>query len=389
MAALLKRRGSASFDDVIVGPGFNRGTYRTAMGRPAPAAAPAATTPAATTPAATTPPAASPPARGNPNLNAKNLPYSEAGSGNAWVGITADNVFASIDKIRGKQTEKAGGSKEAWGNLSRWSVTNTGPRADREQLRMFDEYIKTGKRDPGLTTDTALRATDWTFRDAAQGQQNKKNFLDSTFGKVLTIAAQIGATIVTGNPAAAMAIGAASGGLKAQGGGWMGAAFGVAQGYGVAGATSWVANGGLTALTAPANGAGVAATGSSSVGAKVANVANNVVSGVRTGLTNTAAGVGLKEGATLLSAAGSAKDLLTGAAVTGAAVLGGGALTPPPPPKPEAVTPGPAELTPEEKFAQALLKRRRAVATNLSWGSRSSASLGRPTLLGAPMRLGA
>ena len=114
-----------------------------------------------------------------------------------------------------------------------------------------------------------------------------------------------------------------------------------------------------------------------------------MVSGVRTGLTNTAAGVGLKEGATLLSAAGSAKDLLTGAAVTGAAVLGGGALTPPPPPKPEAVTPGPAELTPEEKFAQALLKRRRAVATNLSWGSRSSASLGRPTLLGAPMRLGA
>jgi hypothetical protein len=380
--ALLRRRGAATFDDVIVGPGFRGGVNRTAMSR-----APSATS-SSGRPVSITPSAATTPTTPNANLNAKNLPYKEAGAGNAWVGINEGNVFANIDKIRAHQTEKEGGSKQAWENLSRWSTTNTGPNADKGQLALFQRFVDTGVRDPGLKTSTALAATDWTFRDIGRGQQNKKNFLDSTFGKLLTVAAQVGATIVTGNPAAAMAIGAASGGLKARGGGWVGAAFGAAQGYGVAGATSWVANGGLTALTAPANGAGVAATGSSSVGAKVANVASNVVNNARTGLTTAGAGFGIKEGASLLSAAGSVKELLTGAAVTGAGVLAANALDAP---KPDTIKPppGPAELTPEEKFQQQMLKRRRAVATNLSWGSSSTGGLGRPTLLGAPSRLGA
>lgn len=381
--ALLKRKGASSFDDIIVGPGFSGGTYRNSKTAMTSAPAGATATSSSGRPVSITPSAKTTP---NPNLDAKNLPYKEAGSGNAWVGITADNVFANIDKLRSHQTEKAGGSKEAWGNLTRWSTTNTGPHADKAQLAAFDKYITTGVRDPSLKTETALAATDWTFRDQARGQQNKKNFLDSTLGKILTVGAEIAVTVATGNPYAAMAIGAASGGLKQKGGGWMGAAFGAASGYGVGAATNWVANGGITALTQPANGAGITATGG---GTGAANVAANVGNVVKSSVASTVGSFGLKEAATAVSAASGVKQLLTGAAVTGAAAAVGGALAAPA--KPNAITaaPQPAELTPEEKFQQQMLKRRRAVATNLSWGSNSSASLGRPTLLGQPVRLGA
>lgn len=316
-------------------------------------------------------------------VNAKTLPFDQPGAGNAGYGVDVTNVYTVIDKLRAHKGEKAGGSKQLWDNLSRWTSTPQVAHLNTDQQRLFDQFIQTGKRDPALKDRTVLLAVDWALRDVARGQQHKQGFLDSFLGKLVTVALEVGATVVTGNPAAGAAVGAAIGGVK---GGLKGAIFGGIEGYGVGSATNWVANGGLTALTQPVGG-GINASGATVVD-KAVNVAGNLVVKGQTALSG-----GLTVGGALsaVNAGASIKGWMQGGA-TAAAIAS--ILNQPTVPKPnlgDKVSPPPVTVTPEERQAEMVRRRRAAVQTDLTWGNALTAplELSKPTLLGAPLRLAA
>lgn len=80
--------------------------------------------------------------------------------------------------------------------------------------------------DPGWVTN----AIDWYFRDNQRKSQKENGFLDSTLGKVLSTAAQVGLGFVPGvGPALSAGFGAITGGLQ---GGLGGALLGGLSGYG-------------------------------------------------------------------------------------------------------------------------------------------------------------
>lgn len=342
-----------------------------------------ATTPGATPAPVTTPvasPAAAPGQRSG--ATAKNVEFDKPGAGNAMVGINADNVYSELDRLRADRENKAGGSKQSWENLTRFTSTPNASHLAPDQASAFNDYIGTGKRSANLKTETVLAATDWTFRDVGRSQQHKpKGFLDSVIGQILVTAAEVAAGALTGGAAIPALIGAGVGYAR---GGVKGAIFGGISGAAAGSAGSSIGTAvGSGSLTAPASGAGITATGGGGA-ASAANVGANVVSGIRTA----ASGFSLSTAASAVSAAVGVRELLAGAA--GAGVVAATATTPGGLDKSSVVTPPPAVASAGETEAEAQRRRRAVVRTDLTWGRTLNAPLlSKPTLLGGPTRLAA
>ena len=153
--------------------------------------------------------------------NAKNLPYAGAyGVGLANYGWNESNILDKIKYSRDKfnKGDKSGGYKEIYEKMGDW--------ADKYDPKL-KTFLDTGNIPEGLKMDTVLQAADYGLRGLGQKQQNKKGFFDSTFGKILTTAATIGASAI--NPYFGAAVGAGLGGAQ---GGLKGAVMGGLSGYG-------------------------------------------------------------------------------------------------------------------------------------------------------------
>lgn len=160
-------------------------------------------------------------------LNAKNLPFTEPGAGLELGGVTARNLYAKYDKLRGVRDEKAGGSRQLWENLSRYTTTKNAANLNPDQSRLFNDYIKTGVKPAGLKDETAATAMDWGLREAGRFQQHKPiSLLEKIAGPILTIAAS---AIPVIGPYAGAAVGGYMG--SRNGGGLLGAGLGALGGY--------------------------------------------------------------------------------------------------------------------------------------------------------------
>lgn len=163
-------------------------------------------------------------AKKDEGLNAKNVDFTAPGMGLALGGVTDRNLYAKYDKLRSVRDEKAGGSKQLWGNLSRWTTTPQGKNLDPKQAQLFNQYIATGKKPAGLKDQTAAAAMDWGLREAGRFQQHKPvSLLSKIAGPLLTI----GAGFI--NPALAAGVGGYFG--QKNGGGVLGGLLGAAGGY--------------------------------------------------------------------------------------------------------------------------------------------------------------
>lgn len=166
-------------------------------------------------------------AKKDEGLNAKNVPFDQPGYGLALGGVTAGNLYAKYDKLRAHKTEKEGGSKQLWDNLSRFTTTKNAANLNPEQAKLFNQYIKTGKRPDGLTDQTTMAAMDWGLREAGRFQQHKPiSLLEKIGGPLLTIAAS---AIPVIGPYAGAAVGGYMG--SRHGGGLLGAGLGALGGY--------------------------------------------------------------------------------------------------------------------------------------------------------------
>ena len=153
--------------------------------------------------------------------NAKNLPYAGSyGVGLANYGWNESNILDKIKYSRDKfnKGDKSGGYKEIYEKMGDW--------ADKYNPKL-KTFLDTGNIPEGLKMDTVLQAADYGLRGLGQKQQNKKGFFDSTFGKILSTAATIGASAI--NPYLGAAVGAGLGGAQ---GGLKGAVMGGLSGYG-------------------------------------------------------------------------------------------------------------------------------------------------------------
>lgn len=129
-------------------------------------------------------------AKDDGTLNAKNVPFDQPGYGLALGGVTAGNLYAKYDKLRAARDEKAGGSKQLWENLSRFTTTKNAANLNPDQAKLFNQYIQTGKKPSGLKDETTMAAMDWGLREAGRFQQHKPiSLLEKVLGPVLTIAA--------------------------------------------------------------------------------------------------------------------------------------------------------------------------------------------------------
>ena len=181
-------------------------------------------------------------AKKDEGLNSKNVDFTAPGMGLALGGVTDRNLYAKYDKLRGVKDEKAGGSKQLWDNLSRWTSTPQGKNLDPKQAQLFNQYISTGKKPAGLSDATAMAAMDWGLREAGRFQQHKPiSLLEKIAGPVLTIAAS---AIPVIGPYAGAAVGAYMG--QRNGGGALGGLLGAAGGY--MGGTSIANAGGLSGI---------------------------------------------------------------------------------------------------------------------------------------------
>jgi len=153
--------------------------------------------------------------------NAKTLPYSGTyGVGLANYGWNESNILDKIKYSRDKfsKGDKSGGYKEIYEKMGDW--------ADKYNPKL-KTFLDTGNIPQGLKMDTVLQAADYGLRGLGQKQQNKKGFFDTTFGKILSTAATIGASAI--NPYLGAAVGAGLGGAQ---GGLKGAVMGGLSGYG-------------------------------------------------------------------------------------------------------------------------------------------------------------
>lgn len=177
-----------------------------------------------------------------------------------------------------------------------------------------DSYWKNNKKTGNLAQDM-MTAVDWRTRDVARKIQKENGFLDSTFGKLLTGAAQIGLGFVPGvGPALSAGFGAITGGLQ---GGLGGALLGGLSGYG-AGQLGAGLKGAFT-------GAGGLSTLTKAPGTFFSNVGRNGL----TSLQNVVPGYGGSVGSALGSAATSAGGFLSSTASggSGAAASPGGGMS--------------------------------------------------------------
>lgn len=118
---------------------------------------------------------------------AKFLDFKAAGAGLENAGITSRNMYPRFEKLRGLKDQKEGGNAQLWKNLDRWENTPQGANVDSEQKRLFDQYHRTGQRDPRLKDDTVAAALDWGVREGTRSQVHKERFMDSTLGRLLGI----------------------------------------------------------------------------------------------------------------------------------------------------------------------------------------------------------
>lgn len=154
-----------------------------------------------------------------PGMNAMNTDFTKPGEGLKQAGVTLQNLNAKWGKLYKDRANKAGGSKQLWGNLARWTTT---PNAQQfvkrypQQAALFNKSIQTGVIQEGLTPQTLMAALDWGVRENDRSQQHKSNFLDSVWGQLLGKLVQVGIGFIPGiGTAAAMAMGAGIGAAQA------------------------------------------------------------------------------------------------------------------------------------------------------------------------------
>jgi hypothetical protein len=155
---------------------------------------------------------------GKPGMNALNTDFTRPGAGLEQAGVTLQNIHDKWAALYEDRGNKGGGSKQLWGNLTRWTTANGAKFAARypEQAALFNKSVETGQLQAGLKPETLMAAMDWGIRENDRSQQHKSNFLDSTWGKLLGKALQIGVAFIPGvGQIAAMGIGAALGAAQA------------------------------------------------------------------------------------------------------------------------------------------------------------------------------
>jgi len=118
---------------------------------------------------------------------ARSLDFKAPGAGLQNAGITERNMYPRFEKLRAHSGEKGGGNAQLWKNLDRWETTPNAANVDPVQKQLFDEYHRTGKRDPALRDETVSTALDWGVREGTRSQVHKKTFMSSTLGKLLGI----------------------------------------------------------------------------------------------------------------------------------------------------------------------------------------------------------
>lgn len=165
--------------------------------------------------------------------NAKTLPFDRPGAGAFNYGVNQGNVGKKLEKIWLDRATVDGGSKAIFDKISSWAspaqVSARGGNPNDTQWKLWQNYIRTGKVDPGLRTNLAVRGLDLGLRETARAQQNKMGFFDSPFGKILGGALTVGAGFLPGGQFLAPIVGAGWGGATD---GWKGALLGGLSGYG-------------------------------------------------------------------------------------------------------------------------------------------------------------
>lgn len=203
--------------------------------------------------------------------NAKNMPFDQPGVGAENAGVNLDNLETRFGKLYQNRDNKAGGSRQAWEELTEWAS----PEKIREregdpndlQWRLVNDALRTGKLDPRLNKNTLLRGVDFAIRENSRSQQHKKSFLDTWLGKALTLGGQAALSFVPGvGPLLSAGLGGITGAMN--GGGPLGALTGALGGYGVGSGTQWL-NRGLSS----GFGYGAGMTGSAVTGGSGANSA--------------------------------------------------------------------------------------------------------------------
>lgn len=258
------------------------------------------------------------------------------------------------------------------------------------QTRVAGELAKKGW---SASDDTALANTvDWYYRDASRRQAKTNGFFDSTIGKIVGIAAQVGAAFIPGvGPAASAAVGATIGGVTD---GFKGALLGGIGGYGIGKGVQFIQGGGLTSLfskAAPIVDGSAAATStvngvtvSSTQG--LSGTTPSLFSRAATAVKGATSNVSLDTAATAVNAGLGVRDLLKGAAVAGGTALAASQLLPASSGAPAPIPEPPAAVKTEQELQREReLRRRRITETNLTWGNTLTApSVSRPSLWATP-----
>ncbi len=238
-------------------------------------------------------------------LNALNTPFDVPGAGLVQAGVTDKNLHAKFDKLRDHRAEKEGGSAQLWKDLSRWTTTKNAAGLGPSQARLFNKYLATGEKPAGLSDATVKAALDWGIREQDRFQNHKENFFDTGLGQLLHSVGTIAAGFIpVVGPFVAAGLGAMNSAIRTRQSG-TDMIFATVKG-GLAGMAGSNISKGLSAggsLFAPANGAGITATGGGGF-AGVTNFGINL-------LTSPAAGAIGK------TVAGLAVDAVTGGAFTG------------------------------------------------------------------------
>ena len=254
--------------------------------------------------------------------NAQNIEYSRPGAGAEGYGYDINNVAAAMEKLWPHRNEEKGGSSDIWQAMIKNNDRGLLRSPNSTSGKAFKTYLDTGKMPASITPNFlqhSLDTLDFGIRSAGHDQQNKSNFLDSTFGKILTTIATVAAGVVSGGTYWGVALGAAIGGVAAAAS-TRPSGLGLAAGV-IGGASGASAGGGL-------------ATGITKAGG-VANYASNAAAGVGnfiqhpiTGIANALGSGSGAAGATAVGATGVDRLLGAAAGATGP-VLGAGSAAAP------------------------------------------------------------
>lgn len=163
--------------------------------------------------------------------NAKTLPLGDPYIAASNYGVDFSNAHKKLDKLWDHRTEKDGGSKQIFDKLVQWAspekIKARGGDPKDAQWQYWQDYFKTGKVNPNMRADTALRGLGVGLSETARAQQHKKiSLFEKIAGPLLTIAAS---SIPVIGPYAGAAVGAYVG--QRHGGGVLGGTLGAIGGY--------------------------------------------------------------------------------------------------------------------------------------------------------------